>query len=425
MHTPISSPRTPTLGLAVAVAVVLSHGAAAQAYSTTVVARGLLRPTGIVAAADGTLWITEVPDRGQGGARNTVSRLDPMGNKTVLVAGEPEPTNLARNAAGELFWTCLSAGVVQRFANSRTTLITGLDHPSGMAVDSSGRVLFTQVPTPGQGGMVGGRNTVNAWTMAGGVETLSMGEPEPVDIAVAGNDTLYWTCKSAGVILTRNATTGAIAPLLRGLDHPSGIAVDANGAVYFSEVPTPGVSRANGGRNRVSRYVPATHTLTIIDFGDPEPTDVAVTPDGTAVYWTCSSAGVVVRAVPNRAPVTLSTMSPLGMGRPTPLLLRASQHADQFYVAASSFGLGPIVLGNEYLALTVDALLLASLGGTTPTLFGGYAGQLDGAGAASAAISLPLFSALRGVAITTGYVVLDASAPQGLVASDTLHLIVD
>lgn len=427
LHTPMQIHRSPTPSLlAFTCAAALATAAGAQAYSTTVVARGLLRPTGIVAAPDGTLWITEVPDPGQGGARNAVSRLDANGTKTVLVPGEPQPTHLARDAAGTLYWTCLSAGVVQRFAGgTRTTLLRNLASPSGMAIGQDGTLYLTQVPTPGVNGMNGGRNSVDSWTAAAGLRQMSMGEPEPRDVAVDPAGNLFWTCKSAGVILRRDAATGRIAPLLRGLEHPSGIAVDAHGDVYFSEVPTPGTSAANGGRNRVSHFSPATSSLQVVDFGDPEPTDVAVSPDGRAVYWTCSSAGVVVRAERRRAPITVTTMSPLGMGHPTPLLLRAPEHGGHVYVAASSFGLGPIPLGSETLALTDDVLLLTTIGGSWPQAFAGYVGRLDGAGAASAAIVLPTASELRGATITTAFVVLDAGAPLGLVASETLRLTVD
>ena len=427
MHTPtISRSRpAPTLALAGTLVSLFAAAASAQAYTISIVARNLMRPMGIVAAADGTLFITEVPEPGRSGGNNKVSRLDSAG-RTVLVAGEPEPTHLARSTDGTLYWTCPSAGVIQRFANNtRTTLIAQLASPSGVAIGSGGTLYFTLVPTPGQGGMAGGRNTVNSWTLAGGVQTVTMGEPEPRDIAVDASGNLYWTCKSANVILWRNAATGMVSPLLRGLDKPSGIAVDSSGAIYFTEVPTPGVNGRNGGRNRVTRYVPATQTLTLINFGDPEPFDVAVLPDGNSVYWTCSSAGVIVRATRNRAPVTLSTMTSLGMGRPTPLLLRAPEFGNQMYVAASSLGLGPILLGNENLALAPDALLTVSIGGSAPSMFAGYAGRLDGAGAASAAILLPNLAELRGVAVMTGYVVLDARAPLGLIASDTLRLTVD
>jgi hypothetical protein len=37
--------------------------------------------------------------------------------------------------------------------------------------------------------------------------------------------------------------------------------------------------------------------LSIVNFGDPEPTDVAVGRNGH-IYWTCSSAGVIVEATP-------------------------------------------------------------------------------------------------------------------------------
>jgi sugar lactone lactonase YvrE len=418
---------TPPTGVVLALtAWLLPAATSAQAFTTTVIARDLLRPTGIVASPNGTLWITELPEPGRMGGNNMVSRLEVGGGKTVLVAGEPEPTHLARTASGVLYWTCGSAGVIQRFVNNtRTTVISQLMTPSGMAVGDDGTLYFTQVPTPGRSGMNGGRNTVNSWTMAAGTQTITMGEPEPRDIAIDAHGNLFWTCKSANVILWRNARTGMVSPLLRGLDRPSGIAVDAQGALYFSEVPTPGVNGRAGGRNRVTRYVPATQTLTLINFGDPEPFDVAVSPDGMHVYWTCTSAGVVVRATRNRAPVTLSTMTALGMGVPTPLLLRASEFAGHMYVAASSFGLGPLVLGVENLALAADPLFLTTVGGSWPNAFAGYVGRLDGAGAASAAIVLPNRSELAGLALNTAYVVLDARAPLGVVASDTLRLVID
>jgi hypothetical protein len=48
-----------------------------------------------------------------------------------------------------------------------------------------------------------------------------MGEPEPTDIAVGRKGDLYWTCKTAGVILERDAH-GEVGVLIGGLNSPSG-----------------------------------------------------------------------------------------------------------------------------------------------------------------------------------------------------------
>jgi hypothetical protein len=60
-------------------------------------------------------------------------------------------------------------------------------------------------------------------------------------------------------------------------------------------VPTPGVPGRAGGRNKVSALNLATNQVRVIHEGDPEPTDVAVARNGN-VYWTCTSAGVIVEA---------------------------------------------------------------------------------------------------------------------------------
>ena len=271
----------------------------AQGYQTQVVVSGLSRPTGIESAGSETLFFTQLPTPGvpgtQGG-RNTVNEVNlATGSIAVLTRGEPEPTNLAF-IKGILYWTCKSAGVIlQRLSNGAVSLfLGGLNHPSGIAVDGWNRVYFTQLPTPGVPGPMGGTNTVS---VSDGVTThvLTMGEPEPTDIAVAKDGTAYWTCKSAGVILKRTAA-GVVSLLLSGLDKPVGIALDHQGKkLYWTEVPTPGVSGLMGGRNRVNELDLETMLTSVVDFGDPEPTDITVAANGN-LYWTCSSAGVIVEA---------------------------------------------------------------------------------------------------------------------------------
>jgi sugar lactone lactonase YvrE len=75
-----------------------------------------------------------------------------------------------------------------------------------------------------------------------------------------------------------------------------GIALDHKGeTLYFTEVPTPGVPGSAGGQNRVNALDLRTKMVRVIHEGDPEPTDVAVARNGN-VYWTCTSAGVIVEA---------------------------------------------------------------------------------------------------------------------------------
>lgn len=275
--------------------------ARATEYETRVVLRGLSRPTGIAVNGNGTIYFTQIPTPGIGGGMNSVSRFS-VGSKSVKVLhqGEPEPTHIAVGEDGTLYWTCKSAGVIleQDEDGLTSAFLTDLQQPSGISVDRRENVYFTQIPTPGVSGMMGGMNTVN---VSDGVtiDLLSMGEPEPTDIVAGKDGEAYWTCKSAGVILQRDSN-GVVSLLLSGLNEPVGIALDHKGEnLYFTEVPTPGLSGSMGGSNRVIEYNFLSGEKTVVDFGDPEPTDIAVTPSGS-LYWTCSSAGVIVEATPVR-----------------------------------------------------------------------------------------------------------------------------
>ena len=271
----------------------------AQSYTIKHVASGLNKPTGI-AIDDGVLYFTEVPTPGVPGGMNAVKKLDlEDGTITTLHMGEPQPVNITVGRDGTIYWTCLSAGVILRQDENGVTVefVTGLDKPSGIAIDRKGTVYFTEVPTPGvPGGANGVFSTSDGLTM----QTLLMGEPEPVEITVAPNGDLYWTCRSAGVILMRSAADGSVHEFLTGLKKPTGTTIDHKGRnLYFTEVPTPGVSGANGGSNKVSKYDLRTAQISIVHVGDPQPNAVAVARDGT-VYWTCTSAGVILEARPVR-----------------------------------------------------------------------------------------------------------------------------
>ena len=273
----------------------------AAQYTLSVVARGLERPTGIAIQGSDELYFTELPTpgvAGPNGGRNRVSRLDlESGEIENITTGEPEPTNLAVASGGDVYWTCKSAGVILRMMDEGgvSLFASNLNRPSGISVFRRNTVVYTEVPTPGVPGSQGGRNNVSVIHGLGKF-VISHGEPEPVDVVVSRSGDLYWTCKTAGVILRRSIATGAITPLLTGLAAPTGIALDHKGeTLVWTEVPTPGVPGSQGGKNRVRALNLRTGAVRSINEGDPEPTDVAVARNGS-IYWTCTSAGVIVEA---------------------------------------------------------------------------------------------------------------------------------
>lgn len=292
-------------GLALAALTATAAKPPAPEYQTRVVASGLHRPTGIAVRGNNAIYFTEVPTpgvNGGNGGSNSVSQLDLRRNRiTTLHVGEPEPVNITIGQDENIYWTCKSAGVIleQNEEGVTSVFLSGLTKPSGITVDHCDNVYFTQLPTPGVGGMNGGLNTVSV-SDGTTTTTLHQGEPEPTDIVVSRNGDLYWTCKSAGVILEQSGTDGATRVLLNQLDKPVGIAIDRRGRnLYFTEVPTPGVSGRAGGRNKVWEFDLETGTKKLVHEGDPEPTDIAVARNGK-LYWTCSSAGVIIEATQSR-----------------------------------------------------------------------------------------------------------------------------
>jgi len=262
-------------------------------YRFSVIAAGLDRPVGITVEGSETVYFTLVPTPGVGGGANGVEKLDFETRAiSMLHVGEPEPTNIAIDNQGDLYWTCKSAGVILKQTEEGTTslFLGGLEQPSGISISKRGNVYFTEIPNPGMSNAGNRVSVTNGNTKV----ILHQGEPEPADIVVSRQGSLYWTCTSAGVILQRvNVETSV---LLDGLHNPVGIALDHKGeTLYFTEVPTPGVPGNAGGQNRVNALELSTKSVRVIHAGDPEPTDVAVARNGN-VYWTCTSAGVIVEA---------------------------------------------------------------------------------------------------------------------------------
>lgn len=393
----------------------------AQGFTKAPLKMGLASPNGIAISPTGEIYFTELPEPGKFSQKNTVSRLDSNNKQVVVVPGEPGPTNICFDKAGNFYWTCSTVGIVMvGRGTTHRSIATGLKTPMGICSDSTGRIYITQVPDPGKAMM--GNNV--AELVNGKANVLKMGEPEPFDIVAADDGTLYWTCRSAGVILKRTPM-GAVSKVLDGLEQPSGISMDSMGRLYFSEVPTPGVFGNMGGRNKVWQYDPATKNFALISFGEPNPVDVAASKDGKSVYWTCKTAGVIFRATRNATPApSITTMSNGKIGTTATLALNAPMQGNKAFQVATAVARGPIGFDNRFVALAPDGVFFASFFGQLPTIFQNYSGTLDASGKGSARFVIPNANCLVGLPFYSAFFVLDTNAPTGVAAVSEANRIV-
>ena len=153
------------------------------------------------------MYLTQIPTPGvpgPDGGLNTVSVTDGT-TIEVLTLGEPEPTDITVDRHGTAYWTCKSAGVILKrtHAGDVSLVLSDLNQPTGIALDHrGGNLYFTEVPTPGIPGSMGGQNAVRVLDLRShALKLVDAGDPEPTDITVAPNGTVFWTCTSAGVIV--------------------------------------------------------------------------------------------------------------------------------------------------------------------------------------------------------------------------------
>jgi len=105
---------------------------------------------------------------------------------------------------------------------------TGLNQPSGVAVDGSGNVYIADT----------NNNAIEEWSApAQAVSTLiSTGLNRPSGVAVDGSGNVYIADTSNGAIKEWSAATQQETMLVStGLNQPSGVAVDGSGNVYIAD----------------------------------------------------------------------------------------------------------------------------------------------------------------------------------------------
>ena len=124
-------------------------------YQFSVVASGLERPVGITVDGSETLYFTVIPTPGVAGGANGVAKLDlETGQITMLHVGEPEPTHIAIDRQGDLYWTCKSAGIIKQTEEGTTSVLLDclerpLESPSAstaLSTSPRSRILVFRAP---------------------------------------------------------------------------------------------------------------------------------------------------------------------------------------------------------------------------------------------------------------------------------------
>jgi len=81
------------------------------------------------------------------------------------------------------------------------------------------------------------------------------------------------------------------------------------------------------------------------------------------------------------------------------------------YQVGTSLGNGPTPIGNRQIGLSLDDLLVVSVGGLLPTIFQNYAGALDASGQGTAKMIIPNSAPLVGIRLHSAFVTLKNGAP--------------
>jgi uncharacterized protein (TIGR03437 family) len=269
-------------------------------------------PVGIAVDATGAIFYTERDS-------NFIRRIAPEGAiATLPVADLSSPMGLAFDLAGNLYVADTGANAIRKIAaNGSMTTVAGngtagfsgddgpalsasLNGPEGVAVDAAGNVYIADtfnhririVTTGGKISTLAG-NGFPGYAGEGG-DPASASMFLPTDVAVDSGGNIYIADLgnslirkvSKGVIVTIAGNSGGLPPreglsaTAVRLSGPTGVAVDANGAVYIAEGSIGSGSGLDGGDFRIwqvasGRIAPAAGTGLKSFSGDGGPAATA------------------------------------------------------------------------------------------------------------------------------------------------------
>ncbi len=188
----------------------------------------------------------------------------------ALESGLNSPTGTAVDGAGNIYFSNSSAGTIQEW-NAATqqvsTLVSsGLSNPSAVAVDSSGNVYIADT----------GHNAIQQWNVAMQqlIPLISSNLNSPLGVAVDADGNVYIADSKNQAIEEWNAAAQQLTTVVSGLSQPNGVAVDGSGNLYFSD----------NVANEVEEWNAGTQVVTPLASGLNNPSAVAVDGSGNVYF---------------------------------------------------------------------------------------------------------------------------------------------
>jgi sugar lactone lactonase YvrE len=222
-----------------------------------------------------------------------------FGALTTLVQGLSHPSGLAVDSSGNIYIADTNSNEIKKWtavSNTLTTLVSGLIQPAGVAVDGSGNVYIADT----------GNSAIKKWS-GGPVTTLvtSVNVNHPAGLALDASGNIYIADTSNNAVRKWTASNGQVTTLASGLTVPSGVAVDGFGNVYI----------ADSGSGAIRKWTASNGQVTLIVGGLANPSGVTVDASGN-LYIAETGSGAIRKWTASSG--TLSTLvsglsSPLGV----------------------------------------------------------------------------------------------------------------
>jgi virginiamycin B lyase len=247
-------------------------------------------PHGLVVDRDGNIWFTA-------NFAGYIGRLDPRTGRVaefkMINPKAHDPHSLAFDASGILWFTVQGGNMVGKLDPRSGRIVlkevpTESALPYGIQVTSKGVPVFCELGTNKMA-------SINPKTMEINEYPLPV-SARPRRLAIAADDTVYFTDFKSGNLGALNLRTGAVKfyPSPGGAEsNPYGIAITPDGMVWYSE---SGVKP-----NTIVRFDPKTQSFARADIpsGGGVVRNMAATPDGR-VYIACSGVDKVGVVEPAR-----------------------------------------------------------------------------------------------------------------------------